>query len=351
MSYDPFQPGDFPVGVRHVDLNDDGRHIPLAVWFPATDAHQGQDLAADTQDVISFEPPNPWRPRRQAAVRDATPRDDVFPLVIYSHGATDSRFSAGFLATHLASHGYVVAAADHPGDNKIVEPGDQYELAPLRETRPRDIRFVTDRLLGGAAGDGIRFHADRIGLTGVSFGGWTTLMMLQEDDRFSAAVPLTPGLGDSPLSPGMADNRAALNLDAWPKPVPTLLVAGDQDALVLIDAMRALFRDLPEPKRMVEIHDIGHFQFVEHCEERHDAFVEQLRLQGAFTPGLDVEVMLRTVGRHEDMLATDKAHAVLQALLLAQMDAHLKDNGDAASYLASGLEKRMADHGARVTVA
>ncbi|MYE10422.1 MAG: prolyl oligopeptidase family serine peptidase [Gammaproteobacteria bacterium] len=351
MSYDPFQRGDFPVGVRHVDLDDDGRHIPLTVWFPATDAHQGQDLAADTQDVISFEPPNPWRPRRQAAVRDATPRDDVFPLVVYSHGATDSRFSAGFLATHLASHGYVVAAADHPGDNKIVEPGDQYDLAPLRETRPRDIRFVTDRLLGGAVGSDIRFDADRIGLTGVSFGGWTTLMMLQEDDRFSAAVPLTPGLGDSPLSPGMADNRAVLDLDAWPRPVPTLLVAGDRDALVLIDAMRALFQDLPEPKRMVEIHDIGHFQFVEHCEERHDAFVEQLRVHGAFTPGIDVEVMLRTVGRHEDMLATDKAHAVLQALLLAQMDAHLKDNGDAASYLASGLENRIADHGAKVTVA
>ena len=351
MSYDPFQRGDYPVGVRHVDLDDDGRHIPLAVWFPATDAHRGQDLAADTQDVISFEPPNPWRPRRQAAVRDATPRDDVFPLVIYSHGATDSRFSAGFLATHLASHGYVVAAADHPGDNKIVEPGDQYDLAPLRETRPRDIRFVTDRLLGGAIGSDIRFDADRIGLTGVSFGGWTTLLMLQEDDRFSAAVPLTPGLGDSPLSPGMADNRAVLDLDAWPRPVPTLLVAGDRDALVLIDAMRALFRDLPEPKRMVEIHDIGHFQFVEHCEERHDAFVEQLREQGAYIPGIDVEVMLRTVGRHEDMLATDEAHAVLQALLLGHMDAHLKDDGDAASYLASGLEDRIADHGAKVTVA
>ena len=350
MSYDPFPRGDFPVGVRHLDLDDDGRHLPLAVWFPATDDYQGQDLAADTQDVISFDPPNPWRPRRQAAVRDATPRDDVFPLVIYSHGATDSRFSAGFLATHLASHGYVVAAADHPGDNKIVEPGDQYDLAPLRETRPRDIRFVTDRLLGGAARDGIRFDADRIGLTGVSFGGWTTLMMLQEDDRFSAAVPLTPGLGDSPLSPGMADNRAVLDLDAWPRPVPTLLVAGDRDALVLIDAMRALFRDLPEPKGMVEIHDIGHFQFVEHCEERHDAFVEQLSEQGAYIPGIDVEVMLRTVGRHEDMLATDKAHAVLQALLLGHMDAHLKGNGDAASYLASGLEDRIADRGVKVTV-
>ena len=351
MPYDPFPRGDYPVGVRHVDPDDDGRLLPLEVWFPATDEHQGQDLAADTQDVISFEPPNPWRPRRQAAVRDATPRDAVFPLVIYYHGGADSRFSAGFLATHLASHGHVVAAADHPDDNKVVLPRDEYDLAQVRQSRPRDIRFVTDRLIGGAAGDDVMFDADRIGLTGVSFGGWTTLMMLQEDDRFSAAAPLTPGLGDSPLSPGMADNRAVLDLDAWPRAVPTLVVAGDRDALVLIDAMRALFRDLPEPKRMVEIHDIGHFQFVEHCEERHDAFVEQLRADGALVPGLDVEVMLQTVGRHEDMLATDKAHAVLQALLLAHMDAHLRDRGDAAGYLGFGLEDRIADDGVEITAA
>ena len=351
MAYEPFARGAFPVGARHVNLNNEGREIPLTVWFPATDQHKGQDLAPETQDVISFDPPNPWQPRRQAAVRDATPRGEVFPLVVYSHGATDSRFSGGFLATHLASHGYVVAAADHPGDNKIVEPGEQYDLAPLRETRPKDIAFLMEQLVGGAVGDDIRFDAEKIGLTGVSFGGWTTLMVLQEDDRFSAAVPLTPGLGDSPLSPGMAENRAVLDLDAWPKAVPTLLVAGDQDALVLIDAMRALFRDLPEPKQMVEIQNIGHFQFVEHCEERHDAFVQQLQEQGAYVPGIDVDVMLRTVGRHEDMLATDKAHAVMQALLLAHMDAHLKDQNEAAHYLASGLENHIADQGVAVTVA
>ena len=38
--------------------------------------------------------------------------------------------------------------------------------------------------------------------------------------------------------------------------------------------------------------------------------------------------------------------AVMQALLLAHMDAHLKDRGDAAGYLASGLESRIADQGA-----
>ena len=43
--------------------------------------------------------------------------------------------------------------------------------------------------------------------------------------------------------------------------------------------------------------------------------------------------------------------AVMQALLLAHMDAHLRDNGDAAGYLASGLEDRIADHGVEITAA
>tara|TARA_X000000368_G_scaffold405329_1_gene382347 strand:+ start:110 stop:370 length:261 start_codon:yes stop_codon:yes gene_type:complete len=86
--------------------------------------------------------------------------------------------------------------------------------------------------------------------------------MLQLDDRFSAELPLAHGLGESPMSSGMADNRAVLNLDRWPREVPTWLVTGDKDALVLVDAMRALYQDLPEPKQLVEIQNIGHFQFI-----------------------------------------------------------------------------------------
>ena len=43
--------------------------------------------------------------------------------------------------------------------------------------------------------------------------------------------------------------------------------------------------------------------------------------------------------------------AVMQALLLAHMVAHLKDNGDAAGYLGAGLESRIADHGVEITAA
>jgi predicted dienelactone hydrolase len=39
--------------------------------------------------------------------------DAARPLVLYSHHSAGHRRAATFLCTHLASHGYVVAAPDH----------------------------------------------------------------------------------------------------------------------------------------------------------------------------------------------------------------------------------------------
>ena len=158
---------------------DAGWEIPLEVWYRATDGYRGQEFDTSTLDVVSFAPPNSWQLRKQATVRDAVPRDGVFALVIYVHGAMDSRFSGGFLATRLASHGYVVVAADHIDDNEIVLPDDVYDLASLRDTRPRVVGHVTDQLMNGLTGVDIELVTSRVGLTGVSSGSWTTLMMLQ----------------------------------------------------------------------------------------------------------------------------------------------------------------------------
>ena len=45
MAYEPFERGSFPVGVRTFNWNDEARGRPLTVevWYPATDAHRGQE--------------------------------------------------------------------------------------------------------------------------------------------------------------------------------------------------------------------------------------------------------------------------------------------------------------------
>ncbi|MGY8803855.1 MAG: hypothetical protein ACKVK6_06420, partial [bacterium] len=69
--YDPFARGSFPAGTKSFEWNDAtrDRSLPVDVWYPATDAHRGQDLAPETQD--KFQPFALAPAVTQEAVRDA----------------------------------------------------------------------------------------------------------------------------------------------------------------------------------------------------------------------------------------------------------------------------------------
>ena len=111
--YDPFARGPHPVGVRTIDVPDAARDrvVPVEVWYPATDGYAGQDLDDATRDAFELMPGLPAS--RQDAVRDAEPAAGPFPAVVFSHGFAGHRRQTTHLCTHLASHGYAVAAPDH----------------------------------------------------------------------------------------------------------------------------------------------------------------------------------------------------------------------------------------------
>jgi predicted dienelactone hydrolase len=163
MDYDPFVRGPFPVAVRTLDLTDEargGRSLPLEIWYPATDAYAGRDLD-ETRDRYEVVPGFGLPSEPQDAVRDAAPRPGPFPLVLFSHGYGGHRRQSTFLCTHLASHGYVVAAPDHSG-NTVVDvmmavlarqtegpTGDPAATLPaLAAARPADLTFVLDPAAG-----------------------------------------------------------------------------------------------------------------------------------------------------------------------------------------------------------
>src|SRR5690242_1499927 len=78
--YDPFAHGPYDVGVGTIEIVDTRRRrvFPCEIWSPQ---------AAGPQK---------------------------FPLIVFSHGSGSlNRRMATFLCTHLASHGYIVAAMDH----------------------------------------------------------------------------------------------------------------------------------------------------------------------------------------------------------------------------------------------
>ena len=127
------------------------------------------------------------------------------PLIIISHGLGGDRKGFVQLSQHLASHGYVVAALDHPGSNTnqllSLFKGTTGEIAEPTEftDRPADVSFLIDELLridsaGGrftnerslldtlqSGSDSAtlprRIDPDKIGIIGHSFGGYTALAL------------------------------------------------------------------------------------------------------------------------------------------------------------------------------
>jgi len=120
------------------------------------------------------------------------------PLVVLSHGLGADRASFAYLAQHLASYGFAVAALEHPGSNSAwlesllngdreaaIKPGEALE-------RPRDVTFLLDRL---ARDYGQRIDTQRVGIVGHSFGGYTALALTEAKLNFEQLERRCRGLG------------------------------------------------------------------------------------------------------------------------------------------------------------
>ncbi|QSV52888.1 MAG: alpha/beta hydrolase [Dolichospermum sp. UKL201] len=108
------------------------------------------------------------------------------PVIVFSHGFGSVRTDLRYLAEHLASHGYVVAALEHPGSNetssKVVSKGKNRLVAPQEFLdRPRDVSFILDELekLNQTANSPLqgKLATNNVMVVGYSFGGGTALAL------------------------------------------------------------------------------------------------------------------------------------------------------------------------------
>ncbi|MBS9392894.1 MAG: alpha/beta hydrolase [Dolichospermum sp. LBC05a] len=108
------------------------------------------------------------------------------PVIVFSHGWGSVRTDLRYLAEHLASHGYVVAALEHPGSNetasKAVKKNKNQLVAPQEFLdRPRDISFILDELekLNQTANNPLqgKLATNNVMVVGYSFGGGTALAL------------------------------------------------------------------------------------------------------------------------------------------------------------------------------
>lgn len=314
MSYDPFETGSLPVGVRTMQAVDVAR-----------------DLLFDCEI---------WSP-----VPDASGASAPLPLIVFSHSSGGNRTSAGYLCTHLASHGYIVAAMDHA---ETVAP----PLAPVpdesaAERRARvsaiiaarvpDVRFLLDILLGSggeAVAGGCAADADRIGVVGHSFGGWTALAVPEADSRVRAVVALAPG-GSSRPRPGILPLQLTFT---GGREVPVLYLAAAEDVCTPLDGVQELFRRTPEPKRMFVLSRADHLHFVDDVEREHEAF-RAMTLPGdaAWIPGA-----MRPVS---ELCPGAEAHDFVRGLTLAHLDASLRQSDAAERFLAVEADAALAARG------
>ncbi|MGI9250551.1 MAG: alpha/beta hydrolase family protein [Pseudohongiellaceae bacterium] len=159
------------------------------------------------------------------------------PLIIHSHGFISNRTEMSYLAEHLASYGYVVAAADFPLTNGNTPGGP---LADDVVNQPGDVSYLIDSLLA-LRGDDKPFagtlDTERIAAMGLSLGGLTTTLASfhpeMRDERIKVAVSIA---GPAAFFTERFFTHAN---------TPFLMVAGTADAIVPYQSNAA-----PVPQRV-----------------------------------------------------------------------------------------------------
>lgn len=342
MPYDPFLRGRFPVGVRTLELRDAARqrHFGIEIWYPAADRHAGRDLDPATQDAFGIAS---GELRKQSAVRDAEAERGTYPLIVFSHASGHHRRGATYLCTHLASHGYVVAAMDH---SEIVAPElgrRDGETAGQRAARVQaiiasrvpDVRFLLDALLDRSAWSAeARLDFDRIAIAGHSFGGWTALAAPESEPRIRAVVALAPG-GSSNPRPGIIPSKLTF---AWGRDVPTLYLVAENDICVPLDGERELFARTPGTKRFFALRRADHAHFMDHVEDEHEA-ARALPWTG------ELAWMASETRPIAELCSGEEAHRFTRGVALAHLDAWLRQMPDAQRFIAGDVPSECARRG------
>lgn len=203
----------------------DFREVMVHVWYPAEHPLRASVAAyfPDLESLRTF-----YSESQQAilgslhshAVADAAIAQsrDPYPVVIFSPGAGMGGFFYSAIIEELASHGYIVAAIDHPfeshevifPDKRIVRYDESQVKDVLRfareriEVRAADASFVASQLINLNMSAGKfrgRINLARIGIFGHSRGGLAAPMACQQDQRFKACLNMDGGTLGGPFYP------------------------------------------------------------------------------------------------------------------------------------------------------
>ncbi len=288
---DPLKMGPYPVGVRtevYVDndrtcaVTEEPRTLTTEIWYPAVDGTNDQKpnkfsefwvrpegLAMGAFAIQQFggNMAELDKKFKNVARRNAKIRDGQFPVLIFSHGNGGFRHQNVFQVEYLASHGYVVIAADHTGNsaisilpNRVLLYNKITRSTPeRRDDRPKDVSFLVDQAekLNKTEDHWLAGHLrpQDVGVLGHSFGGFTSCRVTELDSRLKAAMPMT--LAYTAFDPSQ---------DYPGCPVPLFVILAEIDRTVN-DTGNARSTEYYEkavgPKYLMNFKKAGHFTFTE----------------------------------------------------------------------------------------
>jgi len=291
-TFTPPEPYDWRDAKTHALITD--------IWYPA-------DNTASEQTQWLGSPDNPFANAGKAAPNAALiAKPDKLPLILLSHGTGASSLMMGWLGTALASHGFVAAAVNHPGNNAL----EAYTLPgfSLWWERATDLSTILDQLLADST-FGPRIDSKRVGAAGFSLGGLTVIETaggIAEISRYQdfCESPKADGMCGDPVEfPGLSAKIAdlaksdpafqaalagaakshrdpriraifamapalgpAFDPASFAKiSIPTQIVAGTADKAVPIESSAKFFAANIHGAQLTLLQDVGHYTFLATC--------------------------------------------------------------------------------------
>ncbi len=242
--------GNWTVGARTLKV----KGLNVEVWYPAL-AESALDAAPRSYDLRKWLPtaeqkkiPDAKVPPQVCDCFGDLPLDTThgpYPVILFAHGTAAFRTQSLSLMTHLASRGFIVLAADHPGlylgdllqfkfGAKVT--ADLESIVSALKAKDPVLAFLQDSV-----------QLNHIGMIGHSAGG--------------SAIAAEGALeGVEFLAP-----MAAGGTKAFPGLKGSIILGALTDKVVAYSKQQTGFQQSPAPKRLVGISNAGHLAFSDLC--------------------------------------------------------------------------------------
>ncbi len=333
-------PGPWAVGARTIEL----AGLTTEVWYPAQPGAE-RGLEKTRYDIREALPPrdqskipddqNPWQ--NCDCYRDLPPDSarGPYPVILYVHGTAAFRTQQLNQATHWASRGFIVIAADHRW--LYLADALQFKLNPDPGSDIPTVSLQIRNLLAaikdpasyndGAPLDFLTTIADtsRLAAIGHSRGGGE-VGALADEPNVRVIAPLSSG--------GIAKSADLTKGDLE----STLVMAGETDGIVAYDNSFKGYEASPSPKRFVGLVKAGHLAFSELCSLGAD---RGGILQIAIDNGIDVNQLiasLATDGCTDDDLAPELGWKIINEATAAVFEETLHCDSSRADALRTAMQ-------------